>query len=777
MTVRDLTHNGWIDTPDPSPPEQPPVVADPLRRPAHALLDAKLRPPQVRMGSVVRARLIDQLERAAGLPVVLVSAPAGYGKTTAVSQWLASSGRGRAVAWVTPDGTDDEPVRLWTLVATALAEIGFAVARDVPSFVAAGQDDIENQVVSPLAGAMSAGDVTVVIDDFDRIRSRACLTQVEALLQRLPACAHVVLIARADPSLRLGSARAAREPPEIRAADLAFTLDEASRLLAAEGLGLSQPVVRQLLDRCEGWPAGLYLAALTAAGWPDPTEFVRSFAGTNRYIGDYLIEEVLSQQSAEVRDFILAAAILDEFCAPLCDRLTGRTDGAAMLRDLATTNLFIVPLDAESGWFRFHHLFRAVARSLLEAEQPERMIVLHGRAAEWLEAAGQIGAAVDHALAAGMVEAAARMAQRNWLSYYDAGLVSEAQRWVRDIVAAGADDHRSTVVTAAWVAAVTGVPVELDRRLTQLDRLAGLDRLDPSGPATTLPDGAHSTDAVLAMLRGQFGYRGPAPMLAAARRAAALEIDDTTPWHALANSALGHALYVTGSLEEAVDVLGKAGHNVRGSSVVRIQAFALLALSFSELGRPERARASAQASMEIVQERSMSAMPAVSLAYTAMGQVQADAGQPEQALATMEFGLALRRRIPGLSPWPLVHHLLAMSRTAVLLADLPLARTLLAEALRAMAGFDEGMTAMAARADQIRRSIRSDHPTEDGEPLTGRETELLSRLDSVLSLSEIAAALYISPNTAKTHAKSVYRKLGASSRAEAVRVARERRLI
>ena len=233
--------------------------------------------------------------------------------------------------------------------------------------------------------------------------------QVEVLIRNLPPQAHLVICTRADPGLRLGRLRASGRLAEIRADDLNFTLDEAATLLSRVDVVLSGDSLVRLVDRTEGWPAGLYLATLSLAGRTDPDEFVRQFSGGNRFVVDYLTEEVLARHSDEIREFIVSMSVLDRFSAPLCDFVRGSTGSAAILDHLERSNLFLVPLDDERHWFRFHHLFAAVARIELEFEGPERAQALHSRALEWFRDHGHIDEAVKHALAAGRTTDAAAL--------------------------------------------------------------------------------------------------------------------------------------------------------------------------------------------------------------------------------------------------------------------------------------------------------------------------------------------------------------------------------
>jgi LuxR family transcriptional regulator, maltose regulon positive regulatory protein len=736
-----------------------------------SMLEAKLQPPRARLEWVTRNRLLEELQHANQCPVTLIAAPAGYGKTTVVIQWLASVYRPASVAWISLDAADNEPIRLWTDVATALDRAGCVIARDIAGFIAASGHDIATVVLPRIVDAIAAlaEDVTVVVDDFDIVRSTECNEQIDFFIKHLPPNSHLVLITRADPTLRLGRLRAAGQLAEIRADDLAFNTQEASSLLVSDGVVLSRDTVGELMRRTEGWPAGLYLAALSLSGRPDPSEFVHHFSGSNRFIGDYLTEEVLSRQSEDIRQFILDMSIVARFSAPLCDHMTEGRQSARILRELQHTNLFLIPLDDEERWFRFHHLFGAVARSALETEQPDRAVMLHGRAADWLSANGYVDAAVEHALAAGNSDHAASLVQASWLRYFDAGLGTTVRRWLLDLEASPANQNTATIVTAAWMAALSGQKDEMDRRLAQLNNVSD---------DVPLPDGTRSVESAVELIRGLFGFGGPLDMLASAQRAAELETDGSTPWYALARAALGHASYVAGDLNAAAGVLPQAAYSEAAPALIRVLALSILSLTQAELGRHDHSHKSAADAMEVVEARSLHALPSVSLAFTALGQSQAASGDLEQAIATLDYGLTLRRKVPGLSPWPTIHHLLVMGRVAIMANDLPLARRLLDEVSPMIRQYQQGMTHMITRLEATQKSLReSQSPGPNNEHLTAREIDILRRLNGPRSLSQIASELYLSPNTVKTHTSALYRKLGARSRSEAVKIGRERLLI
>jgi LuxR family maltose regulon positive regulatory protein len=325
------------------------------------------------------------------------------------------------------------------------------------------------------------------------------------------------------------------------------------------------------------------------------------------------------------------------------------------------------------------------------------------------------------------------------------------------------------------MAAFSGQQDEMARLLAQLSTLTS------NG---ALPDGTKSVESVVALIRGLFGFGGPSDMLESARRASELETDGNTPWYAVATTALGHASYVIGDLDTAARVLPNAAYGEAAPSLIRIMALASLSLTQAELGQFDRSRKSAEESMEVVEARSLRALPSGSMAYTALGQSQAASGQLTEAMVTLEQGLSLLRKNPGVSPWPMIHHLLVIGRVAIMSGDLPLARRLLDDVARLMRQYQQGMSdqqgmsAMIARLDVAQRSLRQGHVEgPHTEALTGREIDVLRRLAGSLSIGEIASELYLSPNTVKTHTTALYRKLGARSRSEAVKIGRERLLI
>ena len=386
-----------------------PAPASSVRR--DVPVETKLHAPGLRKEWVERPELTSYLARTT-TKLVLVGAPAGFGKTTLVAQWRASAMEHRAFAWVSLDRGDDDPGRLWSHIVYSLQRAcpeldGDAILRALRIQIR----DITGTALPVLVNELAKlpAPVVLVLDDYHVITERSCHDQAAFLLLHLPPSAEIVLITRADPPLPIARLRAAGEMVEIRVPQLRFAPSDAAALVHnVSGVELSEPDLAVLLERTEGWPAGLYLAALSLSGDPSPSAFIRQFTGDNRFIVDFLAEEVLSRQPSEIRQFLARTAILGRFCAPLCDAVVGSANAAEIIDILERENLFLVPLDDNRQWFRYHHLFVQVLRSQLARSEPGIGPTLHGRASAWHRLYGSTDEAIGHALAAGDTAGAVR---------------------------------------------------------------------------------------------------------------------------------------------------------------------------------------------------------------------------------------------------------------------------------------------------------------------------------------------------------------------------------
>ena len=380
------------------------------------LLESKLRIPTPNRDLVHRTRLLQQLDRGARSRLTLVAAPAGFGKTTLLATWLgaAQAADARAIAWLSLDPDDDEPVRFWAAVVAALAVVrpGFG-SREAE--VLRGPQPVALRAV--LAGllndlATADRDVLLVLDDFHAIESLGIREGMAFFIDHLPPGTHVVIATRVDPALPLARLRARGELTEVRGMHLRFTTDEASAYLTqVMGLTIATDLIAALTGRTEGWIAALQLAALSMQGRDDLPGFVRAFSGNDRYVVDYLVEEVLQNQSETVETFLLETSVLDRMTGPLCDAVTGRSGGRAMLEVLERANLFLVPLDDDRSSYRYHRLFADVLQARLRDERGDRIPGLHRRASEWYARHDDAKSAIEHSIAASDLARAAELVE------------------------------------------------------------------------------------------------------------------------------------------------------------------------------------------------------------------------------------------------------------------------------------------------------------------------------------------------------------------------------
>ncbi len=463
------------------------------------LLETKLLVPRRRPGTVLRPRLGERLDIGSRGTLTLLSAPPGFGKTTLLADWLAADpADGRATAWLSLDAGDSDPAVFWTYVVAALQAVAPGVGASMAAALQESGPPVEAALTALLneLGAMP-GDALLVLDDYHLVDTREVHEGVAFLLEHLPPQLHVVITTRADPALPLARMRARGQLVEIRAADLRFTPDEAVAYLnGAMGLALTAADVAALEARTEGWIAALQLAALSIEGRDDVAGFIADFSGDDRYIVDYLVEEVLHRQDAAVRAFLLETAVLDRLSGPLSDAVTGRNGGRAMLEALDRGNLFLVPLDDQRRWYRYHQLFADVLRARLLDEQPELAPELHRRACEWYEQNGDRSEAIRHALAGGDLERAADLIE---LAIPALSRNRQEARMRQMLDALPPELYRTRPVLAlGWVASrlVSGDLEGVEARLAEAERWVG----DGMGAVPGSPGSAGSAGSGLSRM-------------------------------------------------------------------------------------------------------------------------------------------------------------------------------------------------------------------------------------------------------------------------------------
>jgi LuxR family maltose regulon positive regulatory protein len=436
-------------------------------------VETKLQVPRPRDRAVVRSRLDERLKKGSRTRLTLVSAPAGFGKTSLLAGWLAAHDGGHRVAWVSLDERDQDPTTFWTYLLLAVDRAAPGAATRALTELDAGRIQVE-AVLAGMLNELSVlpDDLTLVLDDYHLAEGPGIQPGITFLLERLPPHVHLVLSTRADPALPLSRWRGRGELVEVRAPDLRFTAAEAAAYLNHTcSLDLRSDDVAALDTRTEGWVAALQLAALSLTGREDPSGFIAGFAGDDRYVVDYLADEVLDRQPGGLRRFLLDTCVLDRLTAPLCDAVTGRHDASTTLESLERQNLFLVALDRNRRWYRYHHLFADVLRARLADERPEDVAALHRRASDWFQGAGDAEAAVRHALAAGEVQVGADRVEAAIPGLLRERRENVIRRWV-DQLPPDVTAHRPVLAVGFIGALMASNDFDgVDRRLGEVEHL------------------------------------------------------------------------------------------------------------------------------------------------------------------------------------------------------------------------------------------------------------------------------------------------------------------
>jgi LuxR family transcriptional regulator, maltose regulon positive regulatory protein len=720
--------------------------------------------------------LLDLLRNALDCKVSVISAPTGYGKTTLLAHWRQVEEANVPFAWVSLDEQDNDPIRLWRHIVEALRRV-------VPEQEDFGADILLGMSV---VGERFAGvtlptlineiaelphRVVLVLDDYQFVTEEDSHESVAFFLEHLPENVHLVISSRSDPPLPLGRVRARAEMNEIRTEQLAFSEEEADCLLNEKmGLDIDPDGLSLLLERTEGWPAGIYLASLSLQNKEDKHAFIESFGGSNRYIVGLLGEEVLAVLPEEVRQFLLETSVLRTMTGPLCDAVTGREGSARLLRELARSNLFVVSLDEEGEWYRYHHLFSELLLYELKSSRPDLVPTLRERASVWLEDEGFFEGAIRQAIAATDYERVGLLIARHWYGYVSAGQTATVQRWLESLPEEMITHDAALALVEAWICALGG------RREESARFLALSESIPHEGP---LPDSTASVESGVAIIRATFGYGGVQSTVEAARRAAELEPGESSPWAAMVRFALGSSLYLSGDTSQARKPLEEALVLAEdGQYLVRVVTLSFLSFVAMDEGHLEEAESRARAAVALVGRIRSYRTPQTSLAFIALGRALAERGELEEAQKELESVLSARRRLPGLSPWPTLIGLLALALVRAARGDRAGGRAALAEARVILEALpDAGM--FPELLDRQERKLRARKPREGqlDKELTESELDVLRLLGGELSTPQMAQSLYVAPSTVRTQVKSIYRKLGVSSRGEAVEEAHARGLI
>jgi ATP/maltotriose-dependent transcriptional regulator MalT len=604
-----------------------------------ALVTTKLRAPRVRPTLVARPRLHAALAAGEEHRLTLVSAPAGFGKTTLLGEWAEDRKEGseRSVAWLSLDETDNDLARFLSYLVSALQafeeDIGQGVLASLRSPESPPLEAAVGALVNELASVEQ--EISIVLDDYHLITSKRVHEATSFLIEHLPENVHLVVSGRTDPPLPLAKLRARDQMTELRAADLRFTTDEAAAFLDdVMGLTLSAADVAALEEITEGWVAALQLAALSMRGRDDVSGFVRAFSGSNRHVLDFLAEEVLERQPEGVREFLLRTSVLERMSAPLCDALTGRAGGQAMLERLERENIFVVALDDERRWYRYHHLFADFLRDRLRHESPELAVELHLLASGWYEDNGLDVEAIGHALAAPDHERAARLIEREVKQAWSRGEGPTALRWLEALPIAAKRRRPRLLLQHAQALVLVGRPDDVEFLLKEAERVAAATRED----RRFLLGFASAVRSWRARLRGE----APAAV-ELAQRALSLLPDEEEHLRNFAAVSLGDALGTSGDLSAASEALAEATRIGRAAGHVygTLMAMVLHARVQAERGRLREAEEAYRRALRFVTERGVELLPPAGVVHIGMADLRYERNDLEGAQRELKRGMEL----------------------------------------------------------------------------------------------------------------------------------------
>jgi LuxR family maltose regulon positive regulatory protein len=732
--------------------------------PAFEVVEAKIQAPTLRPGLVSRTALLNRLKATMCGPVVAVTAPAGYGKTTLLAQWAARDRR--PFAWVSVEAGAD-PIALLRHVGAALHAVE-PLERHVLEALAEPGPSVWTAAVPRLGSAVSAaGPLVIVLDDAHRLHPGESLEVVRALADHVPNGSLLVLSGRATPPLPIAALRAAGRLVEVGIDQLALSPREGQLLLRSTGADLMFEEVSKLVAECEGWPAALYLAALALrgedGGSPGPERTIESVR-RQRTIAAYFRSEYLTRLSPRELRFLRRTSMLDQLCGSLCDAVV---DGEGSGRDLAKierSNLFLVPLDRQRVWYRYHRLFRDVLRRELTEREPELVPVLHARAADWFEAHGDPEAALEHARAAGDVRRAARIVTEIALPTYHRGEIASVERWLAPF-----DDpalltrYPPVALVGAWIHTSRGRAADAERWVELAERgLTGEKGFR----------GTAAQRAWIKVIRAALGRRGVYQLIADAESAlAGLGRDNPVRPTALTSLAAGYMLLGQDERADAIFAAAAAEAARLGATDTQVLALSersILAAAHDDAPEAERL---AHEAHELAERGGLYGYGTTAIALAASARAALRQGRWDEARADLDRVHDVSpSRSAGLVPWFAVQTRIEFARAYLALRETATVRVLLDE-IHELLREHPYVGVLVDETEELEREAGSIPDAGAGAGLTAAELRLLPFLTTHLSFREIGERLYVSRNTIKTQAISVYRKLGVTSRSEAIECA------
>ena len=731
------------------------------RRLAFELLESKFHAPVARPGIVARTALVDRLA-AAQAPVVTVVAPPGYGKTTLLAQWAERVWP--RVAWVSCDDGDNDPVVLLSALAVALDRIEPIDPAVFWALASSGAGiTIVPRFVSVIASMRLP--VTVVLDHTEAVTNKRCLNTIAELALHLPPGWRFALASRTKVPLPTARLRAQGRIMEVGAEDLAMSAEEASSLLEGAGVKPDVASTSELVQRTEGWPTGLYIAALAIRAGARQSEAGFTFTGDDRFMGDYLRSELLDRVSGSEVSFLIRTAVLDRMCGSLCDAILGATASGRVLEQLESRNLLVVPLDRRRDWYRYHHLFRELLQAELRRREPDLVQDLHVRAAAWYEANAMPEAAIEHAQAAGDNDRVARLVLELAQPVWAGGRVVTVLRWMEWLRDATSAEHYGAIaVHGSLIFALLGHPSAAERWAAAAERV-------PS--AGTLPDGS-TMESTLAYLRAILCRDGVDEM----RRDAQMAwegLSPASPYRATMLHTEGISYLVLGDHDRADPILAHAFDVATGANALPLAALILAerCIVAAQRDRWTEVTGLAQRAVALVEAGRFEDYWTSALVYAWAARAAMHRGDIPKARYYAGCAARLRPLLTYALPVVSVQALLELTRSYIALADPGGAAAVLGQAHDILQQRPD-LGVLPGQAEELQSRLAKIKAVAVGaSSLTAAELRLLPLLPTHLSFREIGERLHLSPNTVQIQAFSVYRKLGVSSRSGAVIRTRE----
>jgi LuxR family transcriptional regulator, maltose regulon positive regulatory protein len=726
-----------------------------------ALPESKFQPPAARPGIVARTALVERLA-AATAPVITVAAPPGYGKTTLMAQWAERVGS--RAAWLSCDEADNDPVVLLSALAVALDRIGPVDPAIFSALASSGAGiTMIPRFVSAVASVQSP--VTVMLDHAEAVTNRQCLNTIAEFALRLPPGWQLAVASRTVAPLPAARLRALGGIFEVSTDDLVMGLPEARSLLEGAGIDADEASLRDLLQRTEGWPVGLYIAALAIKSGIRQSDVGFTFTGDDMYMGDYLRSELLDRISAAEASFLVHTSVLQRMCGPLCDAILGAQGSGDLLDQMEARNLLVVPLDRHREWYRYHHLLRDLLQAELRRREPDLVLDLHFRAAAWFEANAMPEAAIGHAHAAGDYDRVARLILELQQPVWASGRVETVLRWmtwVRDITSA--EHYGAIAAHGSLIFALLGQPTEAERWAAAAER---------ASPAGVLPDGS-TMEATLAYMRANLCRDG----IAETRRDARIGwegLSPASPYRATMLYTEGISYLLEGDPARSEPILARALDLATHSGALPFSALILAEQCSVAAERDDWPEITtlAKKAAAIVEDGRFGDYWTSALVYAWASRAALHEGDISRARFYLGRASRLRPLLTYALPVVSVQALLEMTRSYITLGDPEGAAAVLAQ-IHGILQQRPDLGVLPALAGQLQATLATTNARAAGaSSLTAAELRLLPLLSTHLSYQEIGERLHISKNTVKTQAYSAYRKLGVSSRSEAVIRARE----